>query len=170
MRWLRPPIAGLMALVFATGLSLAAFRSLSGQAANATFVAMWAVLLAAVVASRYGRYRTFWAGFGIVGGGYALLAFAPGAASETRPYLATSVVLDEVAQRLELTKRPAWYRLGSLSGKVARTRTSPFSGLSGLDEAERYERIGHSVAAIVHGIAGGTLAVVIAVRARREFG
>lgn len=168
MKTFRVPIAALMALVLLCGLAFAALRSLSMPGANAAVVGMWTMVFAAVIGSRYGRYRAFSDGFWIVGGGYAVLAFAPGSATEVRPYLATSVLLEEVAVRLELPKRVGWYRFGTLSGKVTTSRSSAFPGLSGLDEGDRYERIGHSVAAIVHGIAGGTLAGALAARRRTE--
>ncbi len=83
-------------------------------------------------------------------------------------YLATSLLLDRVAERLELPKRVGWYRFGP--ARITRARQAAFPALGGLDEGDRYERIGHSVAAIVHGIAGGTLAAVLAARGRRRAG
>ncbi len=62
MKTFRVPIAALMGLVMVCGLAFAAFRSLSTQGANMAFAAMWTILFAAVVGSRYGRHRNFWGG------------------------------------------------------------------------------------------------------------
>jgi hypothetical protein len=163
------PIAGLMGLVLFCALSFAAFRSLSYQAAILAFTGMWLAVLAGVVASRFGRYRTFWTGFSVVGGGYALLAFAPGTWEDIRPHLLTSSILEDVAWRLELPNRIGWNR----GGLVLMTATG-FKAIQkpgGLGEADRYERIGHSVAAIVHGIGGGVFAVfLVSLNRRRAVG
>jgi hypothetical protein len=169
MKSFRVPIAGLMGLVLFSALSFAAFRSLSYQAAVLAFTGMWLMLLAGAVAARYGRHRTFWTGFSVVGGGYALLAFAPGASEQVRPYLLTSTILDEIAGRLELTKRAGWSRPPAVRAIAAGgTAANPLRWWGGTPVMDNYERIGQSVAAIVHGIGGGLFAALLAFLNRRR--
>ncbi len=164
MKSRRMSISWMMGLVLLVALSIAAFRSLSAEASILAFSAMWAALLAGVLASRYGRHRTFWNGFSIVGVAYALLAFAPGASTEVRPYLVTSLILDEIATRLELPKRAGWNQFGAITA----SRLGRYPTLVMLNGGTPYERIGHSVSAIVHGIGGGLVAVALAARGRRR--
>lgn len=168
MKSFRVPIAALMGLVLFCALAFAAFRSLSQRAAVLAFTGMWLALLAGVVAARYGRYRTFWTGFSIVGVGYALLAFAPGTAEGIRPYLLTSTILDEIAGRLGLPNRQTWSQYNVIMGmrgvaRVVRVPGGPF-------QVQYYDRIGQSVAAVVHGIGGGVLGVILASLGHRRDG
>jgi hypothetical protein len=167
MKSWRMSISWMMALVLFVALCIAAFRSLSAEASILAFSAMWAALIGGVLAWRYVRHRVFWHGFSIAGIAYALLAFAPGASTETRPYLATSLILDEIAVRLELPKRVGWRQFGGYyRGSTARIMAFP--GLGGLDEGSRYERIGHSISAVVHGVGGGLVAMILAARGRKR--
>jgi hypothetical protein len=165
MKPFRLPILGLMAVVLGCGLAFAALREPSAQWASLTFTAAMTVLLFALLALFVGRYRTFWLGFVIFGWGYAYLAFGPRQWDEARPFLYTSRILSDAYQALLKSATPA----------VQARLTSPTnvgyeSGAPGLRSddlktgGERFQRIGHSIASILHGVAGGLLAVFLARR------
>jgi hypothetical protein len=128
------------------------------HAASFAFTAALSALLFAVLQLRFGRARAFWFGFVVVGGGYAFLAFAPGAWLEIRPYLLTSHPLGDLADALRLTKTSPKVVEGDLPNVVLAAGLNPwFATVQG----DRFQRIGHSLAVIIHGVAGGVLAVYL---------
>jgi hypothetical protein len=164
MRGLRVSIAGLMALVLAFGLGLAALVSLSSLWASVTFtVALSALLVATLGAALRGRHRTFWLGFAVFGWGYAIFSFAPGAERGIRPYLLTSWMLDALFPFL--VNAP-----DALDVNVPLDPVSPLNDWWIGPEHQIYERVGHSLAILLHGVAGGGVAVLWAAYEGRKGG
>jgi hypothetical protein len=169
MRPFRVSILGLMGLILLCGVWFAWFRRPTFHAASFAFTTMLTILLLSLIALRYSRSRDFWFGFVVLGWGYAILAFAPGCWMGVRPYLITSHPLGDLADLLGLTKIPAsgsFHLSGYILGRVPTD-----SGLNvwfGTDDGERFQRIGHSFAAILHGVIGGLLTVFLASRRRRQ--
>jgi hypothetical protein len=164
MKPFRFPILGLMVAVLACGLSFAALRDPSPQGASLTYTRAMTVLLFGLLALFVGRYRTFWLGFVIFGWGYAYLAFGPQQWRESRSFLYTSRLLSDAYSALLRTKTPA-DRARLTRGQVT---TSGFvDEPTGLrqgdlnDAGAHFQRIGHSIAAILHGMAGGIVAVFL---------
>jgi hypothetical protein len=152
MRSFRMPIFGLMGIVLACGLALAAIKSPTYQAVSVTFTVALTILLASIVGA-------------IFGWGYAILAFAPGAWVEIRPYLVTSRLLDSLSYRMQIRfNEVGWVGMSDATHRMD-------SGLEDWDltvKGNCFQRIGHSIAAIVHGFAGGVLAVWLANRSRNR--
>ncbi|HEY2157024.1 MAG TPA: hypothetical protein VGH33_15455 [Isosphaeraceae bacterium] len=164
MKSWRMTILGMMGVVVACAAWSAWLIRPTFHAASFAFTTMWTVLLVALLQLRYGRNRAFWFGFVVFGWGYAMLAFAPGSWMQIRPYLLTSHPLGDLAGALGLTK----------SSDTMSVLTIDFRPIhdAGLDrwfatiEGDRFQRIGHSLAALLHGVAGGLLAVFLSRRSR----
>jgi hypothetical protein len=167
MRSFRMPIFGLMGIVLACGLAFAAIRSPTFQAVSVTFTVALTILLASIVGSIFGRHRVFWIGFAIFGWGYAILALAPGSWTNIRPYLVTSHLINGLANAMDLPR-------GGPGVVNWMMRDVPYQEDSGLGDwnrsymGNRLQRIGHSIATVVHGVAGGVLAVWLANRSRNR--
>lgn len=114
-------------------------------------------------ATAYGRHRAFWFGFVVFGWGYALLAFAPGAWTQIRPHLITSHPLGDLADALKLTTTSS-HRVFGDPNYYAIIMDAGLNPWFATVEGDRFQRIGHSFAAILHGVAGGLLAVLLARR------
>ncbi len=134
------------------------------HAASFAFTAALSALLFAVLQLKYGRARAFWFGFVVCGGAYAWLAFAPGSWLQVRPYLLTSHPLGDLAVALGLTKPSRNVVEGDLPNVIFAAGLNPWFATV---EGDRFQRIGHSLAAILHGIGGGLLAVFLA-RSRED--
>jgi hypothetical protein len=165
----RMTIPWMMGLVVACAVWSAWLLRPTFHTASFAFTTMLTVLLIALLQLRYGRNRAFWFGFVVFGWGYALVAFAPGAWTQIRPQLLTSHPLGDLADALKLTKAstqlviadPNYYRV------ILEAGLNPWFATV---EGDRFQRIGHSFAAILHGVAGGLLAAWFAARRRREIG
>lgn len=109
MRRFRVSIAGLMAAVLFVAVGVAALREASEVWLGTLFGLTCAAVGFAILRATYrdGARRASWAGFALFGGGYLLIAFAPG--PEARPGLATTQALN-------------W-----LHPRVARSRTATLS-------------------------------------------
>jgi hypothetical protein len=170
MRPFRVSILGLMGLILLCGVWFAWLRRPTFHASSFAFTTMLTILLLSLLALRYSRLRDFWFGFVVLGWGYALLAFAPGCWMGVRPYLITSHPLGDLADLLGLTRRPP---PGDylFNGVIDPGRVPFDSGLNPWfrsDKGEQFQRIGHSFAAILHGVIGGLLAVFLASRRHRQ--
>jgi MFS family permease len=161
----RPLWTGLTACVVACGVWSVWLIRPTFHAASFAFTTALTVLLVAVLQVRYGRPRAFWFGFVVFGWGYALLAFAPGAWEQTRPYLLTSHPLGDLADSLGLTKTSPNIVAGTLPNVILAAGLNPWFATV---EGDRFQRIGHSLAAILHGVAGGVLAAWLGNRARNR--
>ncbi len=141
------PILGLMGIVLACSLGFAALSRPSAQGVHAAYTLTLTLLLFSIVAACYGHYRTFWVGFAVFGWGYAVLALAPGAWQQVMPYLGTTSLLRQLARSIE----------------AAQSSPGFWSGV----ETDRFLRIGHVFAVILHGVAGGIVAVFLERRSKR---
>lgn len=161
----RPLWLGLMAAVVTCGAWSVWLVRPTFHAASFAFTAALSALLFAILQLRYGRARAFWYGFVVIGGGYAFLAFAPGAWLEIRPYLLTSHPLGDLADALGLAKKTSPNIVaGDLPNVILAAGLNPWFATV---EGDRFQRIGHSLAVVLHGIAGGLLAVILARRSAR---
>jgi hypothetical protein len=161
MKHLRFSMLGLMGVVVASGLAFAALRKPTFHAASLTMTVVLTILLFALLAAKLGHYRTFAFGFAVFGWGYAILALAPGFWMGVRPYLIGSHLLGDLANLLALPN------LGSESWDF--NRLPEGSGLHTwftTIRGERFQRIGHSLFAVLHGVFGGFLAVWIESRTK----
>lgn len=155
MKHLRISIVGLMGVIVAAALAFAALLKPTFHAVSLTMTAVLTILLYALLVVKFGRHRTFAFGFAIFGWAYAVLALT-GFWMGVRPYLIASHLLGDLANLLQLPNAEAGtYDFNLLppgSGLDVRFRTIP---------GERFQRIGHSLFAVVHGVFGGCLAVWI---------
>jgi hypothetical protein len=163
----RMTIPWLMGLVLACGVWTVWLLRPTFHTASFAFTTTMTVLLVALVQLRYGRNRVFWFGFVVFGWGYAALAFAPGAWTQIRPQMLTSHPLGDLAVAMKLTQTsnqivladPNYIRV------ILEAGLNPwFATVQG----DRFQRIGHSFAAIVHGLAGGVLAMFLERRRSRR--
>jgi hypothetical protein len=160
VRPFRVSLLGLMGVVLACGVGSYWLTHPTFQAASQAFTAAITVLLFAILAAIYGRHRTFWIGFLIFGAVYFALAFGPWTREAVRPYMYTSHLLGDLANLLGLTTKP-------LTGPFDPSRVGLDSGLNRFfwyNDGERFQRIGHSLAALAHGMVGGCLAVFLGSR------
>ena len=177
MKTWRMTILGLMGVVVACAVWSAWLLRPTFHAASFAFTTTWTVLLIALLQLRFSRNRAFWFGFVVFGWGYALLAFAPGSWIQVRPYLITSHPLGDLAGALGLTKSPITTGLTKspittldfndidIYSNIQRAGLNPWFASS---QGDRFQRIGHSLAAILHGFAGGLLALFLARRSRER--
>jgi hypothetical protein len=164
MKSWRITILGMMGIVLACGVAFYWLMRPTFHAASLAFTAALTILLVALLELRYGRLRTFWFGFVVFGWGYLLLAMAPGAWSEVRPYLITSHLLGDLADVLGHTNPSTL-----IVRRLDYGRVPPDSKVNlwfHTDEGNQFQRVGHSLAAILHGVAGGLLAVFLSRRSR----
>lgn len=101
---MRPPrfsIAGLMGVVVAAAVGVAALRFANEWWAGALWLATLAGLGLAIlgVVYRRGAKRAGWLGAAVFGGGYLALALAPWAATTTAPSLPTTMLLTTLYSR-----------------------------------------------------------------------
>jgi hypothetical protein len=159
-----PRGVGLIVGLVAAGAWTVWFLRPTFHAASFAFTAALSALLFAILQLKYGHPRAFWFGFVVCGGGYTWLAFAPGAWLQVRPYLLTSHPLGDLADALGLTKTSRNVVPGDLPNVILVAGLNPWFATV---EGDRFQRVGHSLAAILHGVAGGLLAVFLD-RRRRE--
>jgi len=93
-------ILGLGGIIVVCGLGFAALRTPSPLVGSLVFTITLTILMVAALAVALGSARTFAIGFATFGWIYALIAFAPGAGREFRPYLLTSRLLEVLARRI----------------------------------------------------------------------
>ncbi len=159
----RMTIPWLMGLVVACAVWSAWLVRPTFHAASFAFATTLTVLLISLLQLHYGRHRAFWFGFVVFGWGYALLAFAPGAWTQIRPHLITSHPLGDLADALKLTTTSS-HRVFGDPNYYAIIMDAGLNPWFATVEGDRFQRIGHSFAAILHGVAGGLLAVLLARR------
>jgi hypothetical protein len=153
----------MMLFVMATAVCIAALRYSSPLVVSLTFTATLTILLFSLLAAVFDRHKTFWIGFAIFGWGYAILSCGPGARNDIRPYLFTTHLLD--ALHLQMNGPPASNEPADFDLLTALTKLDVVNRKS--DESECFQRIGHSLLALLHGVVGGILAVFLAARARK---
>jgi hypothetical protein len=167
----RVGILGLMGVVLACGVWFFWLSRPTFHGASLAFTAALTVILFATLAAIYGSYRTFWVGFAVFGWVYLALAFAPGAGTDIRPYLVTSHLLGDLANLLGLSSNGLELHGNSPFLTIGDAWIPTDSGIDAwlrTDKGRRFQRVGHSLAAILHAFAGGLLAVFLARRTRRS--
>jgi len=91
-------IRGLMVFVVVSAVGLAALKNANstwaGLVLSVTLIVIGIATLGA--ANLRGRARSWWGGFAVFGGGYLVLAFAPGFVDQVQPKLVTSQMLGYV--------------------------------------------------------------------------
>lgn len=176
----RASILGLMCVVLFIAVGVAALREANDLWASCLFTLTLVVLGLACLgaAFRRGYRRAYYAGFAASGFGYLFLCYAPWAASEVRPHLATEKLLEFGGNRRfpapdsnsrYLTLKFVESRVAAMSpGQTAdydgdglndvvftggRGRFVPSAGSS-----EGFKRVGHCLFALVAALVGGIAA------------
>ncbi|QDV35325.1 hypothetical protein [Tautonia plasticadhaerens] len=175
-------IAGLLALVAASGVAFAALRHADEPVAS---LIVTGTLLALGVASlgaafRRGKSRAYLAGIAAFGWGYMILALGPGAEESLRPRLLTTRLLDGLYPALNPDPGGAVRIWDSGKGKPllsvspdGRTvmplgsESTTIQGLWGYS-SEPFQDVGHSVTASILALLGGMVARAFAARSERE--
>ncbi len=180
---LRYSLGGLLVAVLAVSVGCAALVNPSPLWSQIVFTGTVVILLAATVGATVGGPRPVAAGLAIFGWGYLLLTSGPWAAS-VRPHLLTEAAL----VRLEpLVLEPAVFGGGgfgagggyggggfggapwNIMGNMAWTPSNGWSwGGFPSEESTWLRQIGHTLWALVFGVAGGALARVAARRRKEE--
>lgn len=176
-------IAGLLALVAASGVAFAALRHADDLVASLTFSA--AILASGVAALGAafgrGRKRAFCTGFAAFGFGYMALCFGPFATDEVQPHLATTKLLDYLGPRVQRPSEGGQYVLGfiGVSGTeritTSRVEGSWFSSILTpppptlvVSATPEFMRVGHSLISLLLAALGGLVARAFAARTERE--
>jgi hypothetical protein len=177
-------IAGLMAVVFIFAVGFAGLRAGSVLWASAVFTIAVALLAAAILGSVVcrGRARMAWVGFAVFGWTYMVATFVLWSDSNgvTGPPFVTKVLLDyfqptnnatvitiDRGPTGEQTIREYVPSLGMRPGTMIPAGPPPGVRVVNL---HHYRRIGHSLAAIVFGVAGAVLGVLFSARAETTHG
>jgi hypothetical protein len=191
-------IRRLMAFVFLSSVGLAALRNAgelwAGMMLLAALTAVGVALMGAVILR--GKERYWWAGFAFFGGGYLALAIGPWLSDTMQPRLGTTHLLGQLHGRmhpsrvdanrelanLQIARETLAFRLEQIRA-VARTPLDPAcvdaqEKLAAVDQAmvaiksmvtrDQFERVGHSLFALLAGLVGGMVATWF--YARREQG
>jgi hypothetical protein len=180
-RW---SIAGMMGMVLACAVGFAALRHPTILVASAAFTVALTVLLFAVLAALRGRHRTFWLGFALAGWAYLYISVIhvhPFRDDPQEPYLLTSRLLNSLRRFNAQDDQPI--PPGAPPPETPPSIEDPSGGPSSGTVLERavahdpfdasdifncFFRIGHSLAAIVHGFAGGIVIVLLERSAKRS--
>ena len=178
-------IAGLMAVVLACGVAVAALRNASETWAGGMLLLTLGWLGAAVLGVTYRREagRAGWFGFALFGGGYLALALGPWPTEQVRSQLPTTLLLDYVhGQVVGASRAQGIYNLlvqgqGTTNLTVATYALTaagaggpqpiPVTTLSGrtfrllfagAGNYEPFQRIGHCLFALLAGLVGTGIA------------
>jgi hypothetical protein len=155
----------MMGLVLACGFGLAALKHPTPLLASFVYTGALTTLFFSILAALRGRHRTFWLGFAIVFSGYFAAAFVLNPSNGPNPIILSSRLFFYLFPRMGIT----WDREDALHG-VAYDEFRGFETHSFENSPEwlAFARVGHSLAAIVHGIAGGVVIVLLERGAKRS--
>ncbi len=185
-----------MALVFVFAIGLAALRTAdslwAGMLLLAALAAFGVALIGAVVLR--GSERAWWAGFAFFEGAYLALVFGPWLSDTLQPQLGTTQLLSLIHGRMHPSMvqmednladlqiereeaRAAWLRDQRTDGKYHPATLNRKAELAALDQKiadirtaptqDQFQRTGHSLFALLAGLAGGTVATWFYVRQKR---
>jgi hypothetical protein len=177
MRRRRLSIIWLASVVVISGVGIAALRFATEVWAGVVFTLALFVLGIAVlgVIYRYGARRAFWSGFALFGWGYMVVCFAPWFRDEVRPYLFTTKLQEAAVAMINppQVQTPAGAGDASANGSAyvvidqagqgthGRTHSSVRNLLAELwgqgVDAHAFERICHSLWALLFGLLGALL-------------
>ncbi len=184
----RISIRSLMVFVVVSAVGLAALRNANelwaGTMPLVALAAMGAALLGAVILR--GRERCWWAGFAFFCGGYLAIAVAPWLNDNFQPQLGTTQLLDHVQRRMHsavlptkadlaaaqvareeaLTEVANMHRLVRNANDPARASADRklflldkrIAALTSTPTRDQFHRVGHSLFALLAGLAGGSVA------------
>ena len=151
-------IRGLMVLVLFTGVGFAALRYATDWWSSGVFTAtLIGLALAALYAiNRRGPRRAFWSAFVAFGASYMILAFGPWCETTIRPRLLTTKLIDLAYPRFTQGVKPISVipdgRILPIGGSDVTVRIwGPVA-----TQRDRFESIGHSLAALLLAAIGGT--------------
>jgi hypothetical protein len=191
-------VRSLMAVVFVCAIGMAAFRGAGdlwgGILLLVALAAVGFAVMGAVILRGLEKY--WWAGFAFFGGGYLAFAIGPWLSDTFQPQLGTTHLLGHLRARMHPSVIPIQGDLTALMAerdvaieRVARitrmarqardpARVAIEKELAALDKQiaalksapshDQFQRVGHSLFAILAGLLGGTLAVWCYVRRNRH--
>lgn len=171
-----PTIALIMLAIAVIAAAMAGLRSESDLVAGALFTTAVAGASIAIVASlTAGRdQRAGWVGFAVLSSGYLVLAFGPWFATEVRPHLLTSALLDWLFLKIHghpgmprVMSQPMFYVSGGGNTPYMVESTEHYLTLRGGALQMNFERTGHSFLAILLGLAGAQFAIALQPRPSR---
>ena len=181
----RVSIRTLMAFIVVTAVGLAALRGASEQWAQAMLMTALCAVGVAVIGAilMAGRERAWWIGFAVFAGGYLYLSAGPWAGDSFRHELITTHWIGQLRNRMFPTN--VEYLLGEkqeLEAELAKLRPSTPNikydpvvatlthNLRSIEAQltasrnrglryDHFQRVGHSLCALLAGLVGGTIAV-----------
>jgi hypothetical protein len=191
-------VRSLMALVFVCAVGMAAFRGAGdlwgGILLLVALAAVGAAVMGAVILRGLEKY--WWAGFAFFGGVYLALAFGPWLSDTFQSQLGTTHLLGQIRVRMHPLIVPIQGDLAALEvdrentiareariKSLARNANDPAlvimkKQLAALDKKiatiksaptdDQFQRVGHSLFALLAGLLGGTLAVWFYLRRERS--
>jgi hypothetical protein len=193
----RLSISSLMAFVLISAVGLAALRNAgelwAGMMLLVAVAAVGVALMATVILR--GKERYWWAGFAFFGGGYLALTVGPWPSNTIRPQLGTTHILKEAHSRITRGAPQNAPDLPGLRAEremlAVKLREAAFSARTGNDAAvkatkreiaklnqridaineatvyDQFERVGHSLFALLAGLVGGMVATWFYTRRER---
>jgi hypothetical protein len=180
---LRVSIRLLMAVVGLVAVVIAALRSASPLWASALFTLTLGILATAVLGALFAdrRRRPFWTGLAVFGWGYMALAFGPWLATEVRPHLTTSTILDLLSTAVQSPVAPTYTVTKTVTPPSTPIRALTFPGGSdgysvtyttirppGRLVRPSFQRVGHSLFGLLAALLGGVIARAFARADRPE--
>lgn len=149
----------------AAALGLAALRSPTVLWAQVATTTALTVLLVATVGAMVGRRRTFWVGFTAFGWSYWFLSQGPWCVFEVRPWLLSTGLLNVAFDRthahaaeLRGPNRHPGLRLSEPRDEEGERFATDWAHHR---PYVRFQRIGHALGAILHGLFGGMVAAFL---------
>ena len=179
-------IAGLMGLVVASAVGVAAVRFASELWAGVLLLGTLTLLGAAIlgILHRRGARRAWWQGFALFGWGYLFAAFGPWAADAIAPHLPTTAALDALYAKMHppgeaeqlttfttgstVTNSTTAYAIAALApapapvpstiaGSAAPPATFTFRVMLANPTPEFFRRVGHCLWALLFAVLGGLI-------------
>ncbi len=147
MKRLRITMVGLMTVIAIVGLLLAAMRHPTSLVASLAWTGVLTLLIGAALVAVLDPRRTFWVGFAVVGLIYAFFA-------------SPQFWLDEADTPL-LTSHILVYLYSYFPVSEANFSPKPLIPLIPMSAFITFHRVGQALAAFIHALAGGVLAILI---------
>jgi hypothetical protein len=160
----RIPIRTLMVLILLSAIGLAALRNASNLWAGMMLLTALGIVGVAVLGAAIlsGREQCWWGGFAFFGGGYLALAVGPWLSDTFEPKLATSQLIKEIY---------GWKFESPYLPKVKVVEIDEVKGVSKerlvtpkKPAYEYFQRVGHSLFALLAGLIGGSVGAWFHVR------
>jgi hypothetical protein len=176
MRRIQFTVGGLMALILCVGVAIAALRDASEFWGSVLFTLDLGLFGVAALGAAFlrGRGRAFCAGASVFGLGYLFLCFGPYCATEIKPLLATTRLLERLQPQVSSASATSFAISGNvmLSNQPTRTAAGPSLVLSSIASGpgssttglwtilphEPFQRVGHTLFALLFALLGGPIA------------